>query len=139
MATGFYDKFLTACLSGTAPNMATGGDIKVVLVNIAGGHYAANLTTDEFLSAISSGDRVATTSALSSITVTAGVFGAANTVFTSVTGAACGAIVIFNDTGTPSTSQLIAYIDDYAGLPITPDGSNISLSFPTGSDLIFSL
>jgi hypothetical protein len=136
--TDLYATFMAACLSGSGPNL-NGGTIKVVLVNIASGHYAVNLATDQFLSAISSGDRVATTADLTGTSTTAGIFGAANTSFSSVSGAACGAIVIFNDTGTPSTSQLIMYIDDYAGLPITPDGSNINISWPTGTNLIFQI
>ena len=138
MATDLYATFMAASLSGSGPNL-NGGTIKVVLVNIASGHYTVNLATDQFLSAISSGDRVATTADLTGTSITSGIFGAANTSFSSVTGATCGAMVIYNDTGTPSSSQLIMYIDDYAGLPITPDGSNINVSWPTGTDLIFQI
>jgi hypothetical protein len=136
--TDLYATFMQVAIGGTGPNL-NGGTIKVVLVNIASGHYAVNLATDQFLSAISSGDRVATTADLTGTSITGGTFGAANTSFSSVTGATCGAIVIYNDTGTPSTSQLIMYIDDYAGLPITPDGSNINISWPTGTNLIFTI
>jgi len=137
MSSAIYDLARQDFLEG-ALNMNS-GTIKVVLVNTSGGHYTVNFATDHFLSAISAGDRVATTANLTGTSFTAGVFGAANTSFTSVSGATCGAIVIYNDTGTAGTSTLVAYIDNYAGLPITPNGSNINISWPTGTNLIFKL
>ena len=71
-----------------------------------------------------------------------GIFGAANTSFTSVAaGPACGTLVVFIDTGTPSTSPLIAYIDSsiVSGLPITPNGGNINISISSTGNLVFSL
>ena len=112
--------------------------VKLMLVNIAGGHYSPNFVTDQYLTAISSGDRIASTAQLTSVTITAGsgpaaVFAAANTLFASVaSGPAAGAFVIYIDTGTPSTSPLIFYIDSYSGLPVTPNGSDINVSFPAG-------
>src|SRR5438094_347328 len=83
------------------------------------------LATDQFLSAIASGDRVATSGNLASKTSTAGVFNAANVTFTAVSGAACGALVLYKDTGAAGTSPLIAYIDTATGLPVTPNGGDI--------------
>jgi hypothetical protein len=137
MANALYDHGRESFLKGEIA-IAT-DNIKVVLVNIAGGHYTVNLATDQFLSAIASGDRVSTTANLGSKTTAAGVFNAANTVFTAVTGAQCGAIVIYDDTGTAGTSRLIAYIDSYAGLPITPNGADIDVSWPTDANKIFKL
>jgi hypothetical protein len=52
-----------------------------------------------------------------------------------------GAIVLYIDSGTPSTSPLIAYLDNtnYSGLPFTPTGTNVTLSFSPTGNLIFSL
>lgn len=47
---------------------------------------------------------------LTAPTVTAGVADAADTTFTAVSGASVEAIGIFKDTGTPSTSRMIAFI-----------------------------
>jgi hypothetical protein len=136
MADTAYDLFLQALLAGTN-DLAT-ATIKLMLVNIAGGHYTPDFTTDQYLSVIASGDRIAATSALTSVSITDGVFDAANTLWTAVaSGPAAGAFVIYIDTGTPSTSPLLAYIDSYSGLPVTPNGSNIDVSF-TGSG-IFTL
>ena len=43
------------------------------------------------------------------------------------------------DTGTSGTSPLIAIFDVATGLPVTPNGGDISLAFDDGSDKIFRL
>lgn len=114
--------------------------VKLMLVNIAGGHYVPNFSTDQFLSAIASGDRIASTAALTSVSITNGIFNAANTVFSSVpAGPAAGAFVIYVDTGNPATSPLLWYMDSYSGLPVTPNGADINVSFPTGTNKIFAI
>lgn len=137
MSSALYDKARESFLKG---EFALASDnIKVVLVHIGASHYIVDLANDQFLTAIASGDRVALTANLSSKTTTAGVFNAANTLFAAVTGAVSGAIVIYQDTGSAATSRLIAYIDDYAGLPVTPNGSDINIAWPTSTNKIFKL
>jgi hypothetical protein len=64
-------------------------------------------------------------------------------VFASVGGSLpVGAIVIWFNTGTASTSPLIAYIDSTGTsgtLPVTPNGSSITLTVPQVSPGIFLL
>jgi hypothetical protein len=137
MANAMYDSGRQKFLEG---NIAWLTDtIKCVLVNIAGGHYVVNLGTHQFLSSILSGDRVGTSNALSGKTSTAGVANASQAVFPQITGAACGALVIYKDTGDPTTSPLIAYIDTASGLPVTPNGGDILISWDTGSSKILKL
>ena len=51
-------------------------------------------------------------------------------VFLSLTGSAVSAIVIFMDTGTPSGSRLIAYLDSgITGLTFTPSGADATLAW----------
>lgn len=139
MANFIYDLARKAFLEGGIAILTD--NIKVALVQTGGGHYVAAQATDQYLGvAIAAGDIKARTANLASKTSTAGVFNAANTVFSAVAaGAADGAIVIFKDTGTDNTSPLIAYIDSYAGLPVTPNGSDINVSWPTDSNKIFKL
>lgn len=139
MSNFIYDLGRKAFLEGSIAILTD--NIKVALVQIGGGHYVASQSSDQFLGvAIAAGDIKARTANLSSKTSTAGVFNAANTVFTAVAaGAADGAIVIFKDTGVDNTSPLIAYIDSYAGLPVTPNGSDINVSWPTDANKIFKL
>jgi len=71
-------------------------------------------------------------------TVVDGVFDANDVTFTAVSGATVTSLVIYQNTGTPSSSNLIAFIDVVAsGLPLTPNGGNITVQWsPSG---IFSL
>lgn len=135
MANALYDKareaFLTAAINWTSDT------IKVVLVDTA--DYTVSLTTHQYLSDIPSGARVATSAALGSKTATLGVADAADTSFTAVSGDQSEAYVIFVDTGTEGTSRLIAYFDSATGLPITPNGGNITLTFDNGSNKIFRI
>ena len=51
------------------------------------------------------------------------------------------AFFLYLDSGSDSTSALIAYLysDYYSGLPITPNGGNITISWSATGNLIFSL
>jgi len=49
------------------------------------------------------------------------------------------AIIIFKDTGVAGTSPLIAYIDTATGLPITPNGGDIIVTWDNGVNKIFRL
>ena len=102
-------------------------DIKCVLVDTAA--YAVNLTTDNFLDDIPGGDRIATSSNLGSKTSTLGVADAGNVTFSAVTGDQSEALVIYRDTGAAGTSPLIAYIDTATGLPVTPNGGDITVEW----------
>lgn len=112
-------------------------NIKAVLVDTA--TYTVNLATHDYLSDIPSGERVATSGNLTSKTTTGGAFDAADVTFSSVTGDSIEAIVIYKDTGTDSTSPLIAYIDTATGLPITPSGVNITITWDNGTNKIFAI
>ena len=105
----------------------TDQDIKCVLVDTA--TYAVNLTTDEFLAAIGAGERVATSGNLASKTSTLGVADAADVTFATVTGDQSEALVIYRDTADAATSPLIAYIDTAVGLPVTPNGGDITVAW----------
>ena len=54
-----------------------------------------------------------------------------------VSGSTINAIVIVKDTGTEATSPLIAYIDTATGLPITPNGGDIIVTWDNGINKIF--
>ena len=86
---------------------------------------------------IPAGAIAATSPNLGSKVVANGIFGAANTLFSSVAvGPALGAVVVYVDTGSSATSTLLLFLDStyYSGLPFTPSGGNVTLSFsPTGN------
>jgi hypothetical protein len=98
-----------------------------------------SIDTHEFLSDIASGARIATSGNLASKTSTLGVFDAADVTLTAVTGTTVEAVVLYKDTGTASTSPLIAYIDTATGLPVTPNGGDETITWDNGSNKIFKL
>jgi hypothetical protein len=99
--------------------------IKAALLDT--GTVAYNAAHD-FYNDISAGV-VGTPVTLGTKTTTGGVFDAADSTFTAVTGATVEAIVIYKDTGNVATSQLIAFIDTGTGLPATPNGGDITIAW----------
>lgn len=77
---------------------------------------------------------IATSANLVSTTIVGGTFDADNVTFTSVTGATVEAICIYEETGTPTTSNLVAFLgsDTVTGLPVTPNGGDITITWATG-------
>jgi len=135
MANSLYTKAKQGLIDGSI-DLDT-DTIKAVLVD--GADYTPNLATHDNLDDIPAGARVATSAALASKTVTDGVFDAADVTFTAVTGDQFEYIVLYKDTGVESTSRLIMLIDTATGLPCTPNGSDITLSWDNGANKIFAL
>lgn len=135
MGNALYTKYREKALQGQI-NWLT-DNIKVVLVDSA--DYTVNTATHEFLSDVPSAGRVATSANLSGKTATGGVADANDVTFSAVTGDISEALVIYKDTGTDTTSPLIAYIDTATGLAVTPNGGDITVIWPNDAGRIFSL
>lgn len=86
----------------------------------------------EFYSDISAAEIAVAT--LQTKTVTDGVFNAADTTFSDVSGDVFEAMALWKDTGDPATSPLIAYIQL---TPLTPNGNDITVSWAASG--IFAL
>lgn len=133
MANALYPKYKQKLLNpGTLGSTSSDAvdlsddTIKVALVDTGTYTYSS---AHEFYSSVSS-SVVGTPQTLASKTVTDGVFNAAAITFSAVTGVSIEALVIYKDTGTSSTSSLVAYIDVVAsGLPVTPNGGNITVTW----------
>lgn len=110
-------------------------DIRVCLVDT--GTYTVDLAAHDNLDDVSG--IVATSAALSGKTATDGVADANDVTFSAVTGSSAEALVIYKHTGTASTSRLIAYIDTATGLPVTPNGGDITVQWDNGANKIFKL
>ena len=119
--TGWYTKGVEHFMQGDIDLL--GDTIKAVILNEA--LYAVNLDTNEALSDIPAGARVATVT-LTNVAVTGGVFGADTPLnFGAIAaGAALNAIAYYKDSGVAATSWLIGFVSgNYAvGLPKTPNG-----------------
>jgi hypothetical protein len=92
-----------------------------------------NVNTDQDIADVLAAGRVATV-ALTGRTVTVSsntaTVDAADATFTAVTGDQSEQVIIWNSTGTESTSLLIVFFDTFtSGMPVTPNGGNIDLVF----------
>ena len=135
MDNALFDTGRAAFLSADVDWLAD--NIKVTLIDVA--DYTVNLATHDFYDDVAAAAKVATSGNLASKTATAGVADAADVTFTAVTGDPCEALVIWKDSGVAGTSQLIAYIDNATGLPVTPNGGNITVTWDNGANKIFKL
>lgn len=111
--------------------------VKVYLVDT--GAYTAQTGVHQYLSDIPTSARIAGPVTLTAKSTTGGAADAADITFTAVSGASIEAIIIYVDTGTEATSPLIAYIDTATGLPITPNGGDIIVTWDNGTNKIFKV
>jgi hypothetical protein len=135
MQNALYDKGREAFLDGLIS--WTSMTIRAVLVDTT--YYTPSLSGHMWLSDIDVSARIAISGPFDQKTITGGVADADDIVFTAVTGPLCNAVVIYRDTGTASTSRLIACITNAAGLPIVPSGHDIKLQWDSGDNRIFRL
>ena len=128
MAIAVYPTFLQNLLaSATGPDLDNAAtDVRIALVSAGYTYNAAHDFLDDLGANVE-----ATTPALSSKTVTDGVFDAADPTITDASGDEVVAAVVYLHTGTASTSRLIAYIDeDDVGAPISLllNGGDVTLT-----------
>lgn len=135
MANALYAKGKEGFLDGSINFLSD--NIKAVLVDT--GTYTPVIATDTYLSSIAVGARVATSGNLAGKSVTGGVADANDITISAVSGASIEAIVLYKDTGTDTTSRLIAFIDTGAGMPITPNGGDITITWDNSANKIFKL
>lgn len=111
--------------------------IKVYLV--AGSNYTVNVASHATVDEIGSSGRVAGPVEIGSKSTTGGAADGADVTFTSVDAIkpTVTAIVIYKDSGQENTSTLIAYIDTATGLPISPNGGDIIVTWDNGVNKIF--
>jgi hypothetical protein len=137
MANALYPLWKQELEKGTA-NTALTGTVKAALVDTGTYTYSAAHQFYSDLSGVTGTPSPA--GGMTTKTYTAGVFNADPVTFTAVTGPSIEAIVIYIDTGAAGTSPLVAYLDTgITGLPVTPNGGDIVVSWDAGAYKIFSL
>lgn len=102
------------------------------------GGWVVNLTLADNLDDVDA-CRVGTDVTLGTKTTTNGVADAADATWTAVSGNTVEAVIIYKDTGTPSTSKLIAFLDTITGFPFTPSGADEQVNWDNGANKIFKL
>ena len=135
MANSLYDRGRQGFLAGEIDWDAN--DIRLILIDEA--DDTIDLAVDEDLADRAAPARVSTSSAFGTKTTTAGVADAADVTLTAVTGDVSESIDLYQHTGTEATSLLIANVDTATGLPVTPNGGNITIQWDSGANKIFKL
>jgi hypothetical protein len=81
------------------------------------------------------------TQTMTTVASSGGIADANDVTFTSISGAAIDAVVIFHEVAAADASRfLLGYIDTAAGLPgLVPNGGNIVLTWDNGVNKIFKL
>jgi hypothetical protein len=102
------------------------------------GGYVMNLTTPEFVADLVAGGIEERSSALASVTVTNGVFDAADFTFTAAAGDPCEALVYYKDTGSDATSRIFLIVCTGTGLPVTLNGGDVTVQLSNGVNKIVS-
>lgn len=111
--------------------------VKVILVDT--GAYTPQTAVHQYLSDIPTSARIAGPVTMTGKATAGGAADANDVTFTAVSGASIEAIIIYIDNGTEATSPLIAYIDTATGLPITPNGGDIIVTWDNGTNKIFKV
>lgn len=135
MANALFDAGRESFLAGNTDWDAD--NIKHVLVDHATDTPVPG--TDDNLDDILVGARIATSGNYTSKTTTDGVADAADVTHSSVSGASVESINGYKDSGVESTSTLLFFIDTATGLPVTPNGGDITVTWDNGADKIFKL
>lgn len=129
MANGLFASYRTLVL-GAGLNLSS-LTIKAMFVDHA--DDTPVLATDDFLSDIASAARVPALGSCPTLgsktlgVVGAGVFDFADITFTALTGDQSESFLIFEDSGVEATSDLLAFWDSATGLPLTPNGGDVTV------------
>jgi len=136
MANAIYDKYKEALISADSNVSLATGSVQVSLVDTADTTFSS---AHEFYDdLVNSANGVIATANLDNVTVTNGVLDGDDVVFESLSGDSAEALLIWIDTGNTATDRLVAWMDtDVDGLPITPDSSNVTITWSTSG--IFKL
>lgn len=134
MANALFDNAKESLLGGEY-NLAS-DSILLILVDEA--DDIPDPAADSVLADIDAAARVHTSaSGLANATITGGVFDADDLTLSSVTGDEAESIVLYNDTH--ASDELLLYIDTATGLPVTPNGADITVQWDSGANKIFAL
>lgn len=142
-ATGVNGNFAVASTpTGTTFTITTGAP-----GTYTSGGYLMNLSKT-FMDTIGASGQVSTSAALASVTKTNGILDGADSVFTAVSnaGAPVQGVLLYQASAVTggadvaaSAQRCIAWIDTATGLPVTPNGGDITVAWDNGTNKIFKL
>lgn len=126
---GFYTKYKNRVL-GSGASLLTDWDDDTISAVLTSDLYLPSIDSDEFLSDIPAGARVATQN-VTGLSISFGAVVPTLTVtFSGVSGAEITRLELYKNTGVAATSPLLLLVEDFtAGMPYTPNGGDIYLAF----------
>lgn len=104
----------------------TSADVRVLVVDLD--LYTYNAAHD-FLDDVAGGAQIDASGSMTGKSVTGGVFDAADTPITAVPSATNCGLIIYEHTGTASTSRLIHYIDTGTNITFNPNGGDVNVQW----------
>lgn len=129
MANLMYGKAKQAFFNGDIDVQIN--QIKILFVDST---YSPNISSDEFVSQIPSSSIKHRSNALSNVTTNLGVLDADDIAVADYPGNAFKALVLYQNSGSDSTSRLIAYIEDSTGLPFPGSATQVPVSIIWNND-----
>lgn len=124
-----YPKYKEALLTGVNNAPLITNTVKVLMIDTGAYTYDPN---HEFKSDVT-GIISESVNSIGSKTVVNGLFVGEQVLFSNVVGTTAEALIVFiDDGGDPAISRLVAYIDESTGLPLTPNGSDITAYWENG-------
>lgn len=140
MANALHDKGRNAFLQGSINWVADEIHGQLICIVNAPTGYTFNASLDEFFASVPTAARVGFSApSLAAKTATSGIADANDTVFSAVSGPTVSAIVIYKQGAAATSSPLIAYIDTATGMPVQPNGGDITVQWDSGTNKIFKL
>lgn len=135
MANALYQDARRQFLAGT---LGWGGTIKVALIDSA--IYTVDLVNHISLADVDASSRVAISDALTGVVaLTDGVADADDITLYAVTGSSFEYMLIYQEGVSEALSPLILLLDTVSGMPVAPNGTNISIVWDNGANRIFKL
>ena len=133
MANALFDAYRNTVLGLNTFTDLDAVTLKAMFVDHA--DDTPSTSADDFINDIASAARVPALGSCPTLgsktlgVVGVGVFDAADTVFTALSGDPSESLIIFEDSGTEATSDLLAFWDTATGLPLTPNGGDVTVQW----------
>lgn len=134
MASSFYNDFMPSEFGAPIHSVIDLNTDDIRVIGRDEGADALNLA-DQDLADIVAGARIFVSANLTSKTIDIagdGAFDFADETIIGVAGASIESLDLYKHTGTESTSPLIANLDTWTNLPLTPNGGNVILAPAAG-------
>lgn len=142
MANVLYDVGRNYFLQGSINWLTNAIREQLVSISNQPTAYVFNASLDTVFASVPTGARVGMSMAsLGGKTATSGIADANDVVHTAVSGPTVGALIITVSTATANASDwpMIAYIDTATGLPVGPNGGDLTTQWDNTTSKIFKL